>query len=89
MELSDRLPTVHSLGALSADGAKEKDALQAFDAYFLGEMLKRSAPDNPSGLFDGGDVALNSDFGIASSLEGQLDKRPESNEASDSSEDPS
>ena len=105
MELSDRLPTVHSLGALSADGAKEKDALQAFDAYFLGEMLKRSAPDNPSGLFDGGDagrmyqdhlyqelarlVALHSDFGIASSLEGQLDKRPESNEASDSSEDPS
>lgn len=108
MELSDRLPTVHSLGAMRAEGAKEKDALQAFDAYFLGEMLRRSAPDNPTGLFDGGDagrmyqdhlyqelarlVAIHSDFGLAGSLEGQLDKRPgsdEPDEASTQTEDPS
>ena len=48
------IPTIHDLGRARAEGSDEARALRAFDAYFLGELLKRSAPENPSGLFDGG-----------------------------------
>ena len=82
------IPTVHSLGSAQTRGVDEKTALKAFDAYFLGEMLRRSAPQNPSGLFDGGQagrmyqdhlyqelariIAEKGDFGLAKSLEGKL-----------------
>ena len=82
------LPTVHSLGKIVTRNADEKTALRAFDAYFLGELLRRSAPKNTSGLFDGGQagrmyrdhlyqelarlIAEKGDFGIAGSLEGRL-----------------
>ena len=86
---SQTLPTIHNLGVKRVEPADEETALRAFDAYFLGEMLRRSAPQNPSGLFDGGQagrmyqdhlyqelgriIAENGDFGIASSLVGKLD----------------
>lgn len=73
-------------------GTDEKTALTAFDAYFLGEMLKRSAPQNPTGLLDGGQagrmyqdhlyeelariMAESGEFGIAESLEGKLTRAP-------------
>lgn len=89
MEIADPvLPSVHSLGAARVGKEDEKTALRAFDAYFLGEMLRRSAPQKPTGLFDGGQagrmyqdhlyqelariIAENSDFGLASSLTGKL-----------------
>lgn len=69
-------------------GADERTALKAFDAYFLGEILKQSAPQNPTGLLDGGEagrmyqdhlyeelariMAESGEFGIAKSLEGKL-----------------
>ncbi len=85
-------PTVHGLGQANAHFAtgrvEESEALRAFDAYFLGEMLRRSAPSNPTGLFDGGTagrmyqdhfyqelariVAEQGSFGLASTLEGRL-----------------
>ncbi len=74
-------------------GTDEKTALAAFDAYFLGEMLKQSAPRNPTGLLDGGQagrmyqdhlyeelgriMAESGEFGIAKSLEGKLTPAPD------------
>ena len=82
------LPTVNNLGRATSRNADESTALKSFDAYFVGEMLKRSAPQNPTGLFDGGEagrmyqehlyqeiarmVAEKGDFGLASSLQGAL-----------------
>ena len=82
------LATVNSLGKGVAHDTDEKTALRAFDAYFLGEMLKRSAPTNPTGLFDGGQagrmyqdhlyqelariIAEDGRFGLSSALEGTL-----------------
>ncbi len=82
------LPTAYNLGVTRVGPADEETALRAFDAYFLGELLRRSAPQNPSGLFDGGQagrmyqdhlyqelgriIAENGDFGMASSLVGKL-----------------
>lgn len=82
------LPTASGLGAVKAAGADEERALRAFDAYFVGEMLKRSSPQNPSGLLDGGQagrmyqdhlyqefariIAENTDFGVTSTLRGHL-----------------
>ena len=87
------IPTIHDLGRARAEGSDEARALRAFDAYFLGELLKRSAPENPSGLFDGGQagrmyrdhlydelariIAGRGDFGLASSLSGRLDAAAE------------
>lgn len=84
------LPTVNGLGHVSARGADEKTALQSFDAYFVGEMLKRSRTEDPTGLLDGGDagrmyqdhlyqefariIAEQGDFGLSKTLEGQLDQ---------------
>lgn len=77
-----------SLGVRGEGKADEATALRSFEAYFLGEMLRISAPSNPTGLFDGGEagrmyrehfyqelarvVAENGGVGIAASLEGQL-----------------
>lgn len=88
------LTTVHGLGRARAEGAEEKQALEAFDAYFLGELMKRSAPQSSSGLFDGGQagrmyrdhlyqelariVAESGRFGIAGALEGRLSSEAES-----------
>ena len=88
------LPRV--LGDVQASNADEKTALKAFDAYFLGEMLKQSAPQNPTGLLDGGEagrmyqdhlyeelariMAESGEFGIAKSLEGQLTPASESDD---------
>ncbi|MFK7898686.1 MAG: rod-binding protein [Myxococcota bacterium] len=82
------LPTVNNLDRATSKNADEKTALRSFDAFFVGEMLKRSMPEKTTGLFDGGDagrmyqehlfqelgrmVAEKGDFGIASSLEGTL-----------------
>lgn len=82
------LATVNSLGKGGARNTDEKTALRAFDAYFLGEMLKRSAPKDPSGLFDGGQagrmyqdhlyqelariIAEDGRFGLSKTLEGTL-----------------
>jgi len=90
------LPRV--LGDVRASDADEKTALEAFDAYFLGEMLKQSAPQNPTGLLDGGQagrmyqdhlyeelariMAESGEFGIAKSLQGQLGPAPESEDGS-------
>ncbi len=87
-----RLPTVQSLGKVTGHNADEKTALRAFDAYFLGEMLRRSSSQNPTGLFDGGDagrmyqdhfyqelarlIAEKGDFGLTRSLEGHLSNDP-------------
>ncbi len=49
------LPTVHSLGKVVTKSADEKTALQSFEAYVIGEMLRRAVPEPSSeGLFDGG-----------------------------------
>jgi Rod binding domain-containing protein len=69
----------------------EASALRSFEAYFLGEMLRIAAPEDPSGLFDGGEtgrmyrehfyqelarvIADNGGVGLADSLKGQLSKR--------------
>ena len=82
------LPTVYSLGQGLNPKADEKTALKAFDAYFLGEMLRQSRPKNTTGLFDGGQagrmyqdhlyqemarvIAEKGDFGLASSLKGSF-----------------
>lgn len=79
-----------SLGRQSGEKADEASALRSFEAYFLGELLRISAPSNPSGLFDGGQagrmyrehlyqefarlIADNGGVGFASSLAGQLKK---------------
>ena len=85
------LATVNSLGKFIPKDTDEKTALKAFEAYFLGEMLRRTAPKDETGLFDGGSagrmyqdhlyqeiariVAEQGDFGLAKSLEGHLDKK--------------
>lgn len=85
---ANTLPTVTTLGKVLPKDTDEKTALKAFEAYFLGEMLKRATPKNSSGLFDGGSagrmyqdhlyqemariVAEQGDFGLAKSLEGHL-----------------
>ncbi len=82
------LATINNLGKNVARGADEKQALKSFDAYFLGEILKQSAPSNPTGLFDGGQagrmyqehfyqelahvIASHGGFGLQESLAGQL-----------------
>ncbi|MEZ4278078.1 MAG: rod-binding protein [Myxococcota bacterium] len=83
------IATELSLGVRGEGKADEATALRSFEAYFLGEMLRISAPKNPTGLFDGGEagrmyrehfyqelariVAENGGVGIATSLEGQLE----------------
>jgi len=82
------LPTVYSLGQGGGRKPVEEAALKAFDAYFLGEMLRQSRPTNTTGLFDGGQagrmyqdhlyqemariIAEKGDFGMAASLKGTL-----------------
>ena len=82
------IPTVYSLGNGVVRDVDEKTALKAFEAYFIGEMLRQSAPKEKGGLFDGGQagrmyqehlyqefarlIAEQGDFGFASSLEGTL-----------------
>jgi len=82
------LPTVYSLGQGGGRKPDEEAALKAFDAYFLGEMLRQSRPKNTTGLFDGGQagrmyqdhlyqemarlIAEKGDFGLAASLKGTL-----------------
>lgn len=82
------LPTVHSLGKGIGPKTDEKTALKAFDAYFLGEMLRQSRSKNTTGLFDGGQagrmyqdhlyqemarlIAEKGDFGLAAALKGSL-----------------
>ncbi len=82
------LPTVYSLGQGIGPDPDEETALKAFDAYFLGEMLRQSKPKNTTGLFDGGQagrmyqdhlyqemarlIAETGDFGLAASLKGTL-----------------
>lgn len=86
-----------SLGMQSGEKADEASALRSFEAYFLGELLRISAPSNPSGLFDGGQagrmyrehlyqefarlIADNGGVGFASSLAGQLSKPGASSDA--------
>lgn len=81
-------PTQNLGGRLVGKKVDEKAALVAFESYFLGEMLKRTAPENPTGLFDGGDagrmyqdhlyeemarvIAEQGDFGLAKQLKGHL-----------------
>lgn len=49
------LPTVHSLGQVVPRSTDEKTALRSFEAYVIGEMLRRAAPEPMAqGLFDGG-----------------------------------
>ncbi len=87
------LPTLYGLGQATPRETDEETALRAFDAYFIGEMLKRSAPQGSTGLFDGGQagrmyrdhfyqelariIAENSDFGVSSTLAGSLDSTVE------------
>ncbi len=83
-----QLPTVHSLGKVVTKDADEKTALKSFEAYIVGEMLRRASPDNEGGLFDGGQagrmyqdhlyqefariIAEQGDFGLAKQMEGTL-----------------
>ena len=85
------LPTVHSLGRIVPKHADEKTALKSFEAYIVGEMLRRAAPSQTGGLFDGGQagrmyqdhlyqefarmIAEDGRFGLAEQLEGQLGER--------------
>ena len=49
------LPTVHSLGKTVTKDTDEKTALRSFEAYVIGEMLRRAVPESSGdGLFDGG-----------------------------------
>ena len=96
------LATVNSLGKNVARDADEKTALRAFDAYFLGEMLKRTAPQNPTGLFDGGQagrmyqdhyyeelariIAQSGSFGVSGALEGRLGPRADDAPSADPAE---
>ena len=82
------LPTVHSLGKVVTKDTDEKTALKSFEAYIVGEMLRRAAPRSEGGLFDGGQagrmyqdhlyqefarlIAEDGRFGLAAQLEGQL-----------------
>ena len=82
------IPTVHNLGRIVGKDADEKGALKSFEAYVLGDILKRTAPKDSTGLFDGGQagrmyqdhfyqeiarvIAENGDFGLAKQLEGHL-----------------
>lgn len=87
------IPTELSLGKQAEGKTDEATALRNFEAYFLGEMLRIAAPENPTGLFDGGQagrmyrehfyqelariVADGGGVGVAASLAGQLEKRGE------------
>ena len=52
---STPLPTVHSLGQVVRKSTDERTALRSFEAYVIGEMLKRAVPEpSGEGLFDGG-----------------------------------
>lgn len=82
------LPTIHSLGKVVAKNSDEKTALRSFEAYVVGEMLRRAVPSGGEGLFDGGQagrmyrdhlyqeyariIAEQGDFGLAQQLEGHL-----------------
>lgn len=82
------LPTVHSLGKHVRKETDEKTALKSFEAYIVGEMLRRAAPRTEGDLFDGGQagrmyqdhlyqefarlIAEDGRFGLAAQLEGQL-----------------
>ena len=85
------LPTVHSLGKVVTKDADERTALKSFEAYIVGEMLRRAAPQYPTGLSDGGQagrmyqehlyqefarlIAEQGDFGLAKQMEGSLDPK--------------
>lgn len=91
------LPTVHSLGKTVTQGSDERTALRSFEAYFLGEMLRRAMPKDETGLFDGGQagrmyqehlyqefarrIAEHGRFGLAEQLEGTLGPMRETAEA--------
>ena len=93
------LPTVHDLGRIVTRDADEKTALRSFEAYVVGEMLRRAAPNDGEGPFDGGQagrmyrdhlyqeyarlIAEQGGFGLAKQLEGHLDPRSEVNAATD------
>lgn len=90
----DALDTVAGVTELSLGrGTKENvagaDALKAFEAYFVGELLRIAAPKSTSDLFDGGQagrmyrehfhqelarlVAEHGGMGLATSLAGSLE----------------
>ena len=91
------IPTELSLGKLPEGKADEATALRNFEAYFLGEMMRISAPQNPNGLFDGGQagrmyrehfyqelariVADSGGVGLATSMAGQLSKQGDAEQA--------
>lgn len=93
------IATELSLGTRGEGKADEATALRSFEAYFLGEMLRISAPSSSSGLFDGGQagrmyrehfyqelariVAENGGVGIATSLAGQLDPKKDESAVDD------
>ena len=97
------VPTVSSLGKLTTRGIDEETALRAFDAYFIGEMLRQSAPKESSGLFDGGQagrmyqdhwyqemaklIAEKGDFGLAGALKGSLTREDKVEKAEDKADD--
>ncbi|MBK7947272.1 MAG: rod-binding protein [Deltaproteobacteria bacterium] len=84
------IPTELSLGKMAEGKTDEATALRNFEAYFLGEMMRIAAPENPTGLFDGGQagrmyrehfhqelarmVAESGGVGLAASMAGQLTK---------------
>jgi len=55
-EVDSVIPTWRNVGAAGSAEVSEADALRSFDAYFLGEMLKRATPSSSGeGLgLDGG-----------------------------------
>lgn len=84
------IPTELSLGKRAEGKTDEATALRNFEAYFLGEMMRIASPENPTGLFDGGQagrmyrehfhqelartVAESGGVGLAASMAGQLTK---------------
>ena len=90
------LPTIHSLGKVVTKDADEKTALRSFEAYVVGEMLRRAVPSGGEGLFDGGQagrmyrdhlyqeyariIAEQGNFGLAKQLDGHLGSGPEISE---------
>lgn len=86
------LPTVQSLGRYVPRETDERTALRSFEAYMVGEMMRRAAPKESEGVFDGGEagrmyrdhlyqeyarlIAEQGAFGLAKELEGSLGLAP-------------
>ena len=88
-----------SLGRGTTEKVDGAGALKAFEAYFVGELLRIAAPKSTSSLFDGGQagrmyrehfhqelawlVAEHGGMGLATSLAGSLGTGHEGAEAAD------